>query len=40
MSVLLESLEGTERAGAAEALVGCSPLRLAAGQARDRKSVV
>jgi CRP-like cAMP-binding protein len=36
MSVLLESLEGAERAAAAEALVQCAPLRLAVGEARLR----
>ena len=36
MSVLLENLEGAERAAAAETLVRCPTLRLAAGQARVR----
>jgi CRP-like cAMP-binding protein len=36
MSVLLEDLEGAERAAAAEVLVKCPSLRLASGEARVR----
>ena len=36
MSVLLEELDGAERAAAAEVLVRCPTLRLAAGEARVR----